>query len=318
MAIWDDAIELWAHNNGHVHTLPYVVIKGVRWWRASHLCYVLDYNEPAYYRLMEQLLAEDHGMDLVCDVSIPALCAALGPDSFTWKSLTDKGLSLFLDRLDAVFGTDGVGDRIRKILEDNGIQLGSVYVSAISQELVDSGDRREFATGAVRDMAQGKGRCDLIPAGALQRMFQNRHKEFQDSWCAKTKESAQLAYAYLLQYLDGDRDVDHLALSADLLMYIMEFEDGGNAGEYKVYPRATLRLARHYEAGAKKYGAHNWTKGLPVSVFIDSGIRHLLKYLAEQKDEDHLVATAWNVLGAMWMEENKPELQDIPTRTRGE
>lgn len=27
----------------------------------------------------------------------------------------------------------------------------------------DSGQRREFATGAVRDIQEGKGRCDLLP-----------------------------------------------------------------------------------------------------------------------------------------------------------
>lgn len=27
----------------------------------------------------------------------------------------------------------------------------------------DSGDRTEFETGAVRDMREGKGRCDLMP-----------------------------------------------------------------------------------------------------------------------------------------------------------
>lgn len=29
--------------------------------------------------------------------------------------------------------------------------------------IADSGERREFETGAVRDMAEGKGRCDLMP-----------------------------------------------------------------------------------------------------------------------------------------------------------
>lgn len=33
-------------------------------------------------------------------------------------------------------------------------------------EILDSGSRREFSTGAVRDIASGKGRCDLIPLGA--------------------------------------------------------------------------------------------------------------------------------------------------------
>jgi hypothetical protein len=110
-------------------------------------------------------------------------------------------------------------------------------------EVKDSGQRRTFETGAVRDMAEGKGRCDLLPACAL------------------------------------------------------------------------IRLSKHYEAGAKKYADRNWEIGIPVSVMIDSGMRHLLKYLDGQTDEDHLAAAAWNILGAMWMEEKKPELQDLPSRS---
>lgn len=34
-------------------------------------------------------------------------------------------------------------------------------------EILDSGTRREFDTGAVRDMAEGKGRCDLMPLGVV-------------------------------------------------------------------------------------------------------------------------------------------------------
>ena len=110
------------------------------------------------------------------------------------------------------------------------------------KKLADSGDRREFETGAVRDMAEGKGRCDLLPACAL------------------------------------------------------------------------IRLSKHYEAGAVKYEPRNWEKGIPLSVMLDSGIRHLFKYMDGQSDEDHLAAAAWNILGAMWMEEKRPDLQDIPTR----
>ena len=42
--------------------------------------------------------------------------------------------------------------------------------------------------------------------------------------------------------------------------------------------RAILRLSRHYENGAKKYGRFNYQKGIPVSSFIDSACRHLAKY----------------------------------------
>lgn len=77
---------------------------------------------------------------------------------------------------------------------------------------------------------------------------------------------------------------------------------------------ALLRLSKHYEAGAKKYGRWNYTKGILVSSFMDSALRHIVKYMDGQDDEDHLAAAAFNILGAMEMEEKHPELIDVPAR----
>lgn len=77
---------------------------------------------------------------------------------------------------------------------------------------------------------------------------------------------------------------------------------------------AMLRVSRHYENGAKKYGRYNYLKGIPVSSFIDSALRHLAKYVAGWDDEDHLAAAAFNVLGAIQMEEEKPDMCDLPWR----
>ena len=44
-------------------------------------------------------------------------------------------------------------------------------------EIKDSGDRKEFSTGAVRDMHEGKGRCDLLPLNVISRLFYRNHKE---------------------------------------------------------------------------------------------------------------------------------------------
>ena len=106
----------------------------------------------------------------------------------------------------------------------------------------DSGSRRDFGTGAVRDMCEGKGDMVGIP------------------W------------------------------------------------------ESILRLSKHYEAGAKKYERWNFRYGIPVSSFIDSACRHLAKYQCGIDDEDHLAAAAFNVLGAMLMENTKPEMQDLPMR----
>lgn len=77
---------------------------------------------------------------------------------------------------------------------------------------------------------------------------------------------------------------------------------------------AILRLSQHYENGAKKYDRWNYRKGIPLSSFIDSACRHLAKYQCGCDDEDHLAAAAFNVLGAMLMENAMPEMIDLPLR----
>jgi Domain of unknown function (DUF5664) len=71
-----------------------------------------------------------------------------------------------------------------------------------------------------------------------------------------------------------------------------------------------IRVMNHYRKGGEKYGFDNWKHGMTTSVFYDSAQRHLLKWWAGEEDEDHLSAVVWNVMGAMWTQKNKPELDD--------
>ena len=94
-------------------------------------------------------------------------------------------------------------------------------------------------------------------------------------------------------------------------------------GRYDLLPtRAIRRLAEHYENGAKKYGDRNWEKGQPFSRMLDSAMRHLFKALEGQKDEDHLTACAWNVLGVIELQERieegtlSKELNDLPKQKK--
>lgn len=75
-----------------------------------------------------------------------------------------------------------------------------------------------------------------------------------------------------------------------------------------------LRLAKHYERGAERYGEYNWKQGIPCHSFVDSALRHLLKFMDGQTDEDHLIAAIWNLCGLAWTEEKLPEMMDIPER----
>lgn len=83
-------------------------------------------------------------------------------------------------------------------------------------------------------------------------------------------------------------------------------------------PDGLLALAKHFESGAKKYGPSNWKKGMPQHVLIDSGLRHLLKYMAGQTDEDHLNAACWNIICALDQRERAEKgtldkgLMDVP------
>lgn len=95
-------------------------------------------------------------------------------------------------------------------------------------------------------------------------------------------------------------------------------------GRFDLLPvDAMFRLAKHFENGAQRYEDRNWEKGIPLSRYLDSGLRHFFKVLAGHTDEDHEAAAAWNILCYMqtkiWIAEGKlPEdLDDLPKRENG-
>ena len=156
----------------------------------------------------------------------------------------------------------------------------------VTKMILDSGDRTEFETGAVRDMHEGKGRCDLLPLDVVgelsvnsDRVIFNRLYDFQLSG----------AETYLI-----------MLLSTFL----------ANHEEWSDYPTMLLEVAKHFEEGAKKYGENNWRKGIPVRCYIDSAIRHFLKFARGDKDEPHDRAFCWNIICAIWTCIHKPELND--------
>lgn len=150
-------------------------------------------------------------------------------------------------------------------------------------EIKDSGNRREFKTGAVRDIAEGKGRCDLLPLGVI----------------------SDICDDVILS------SINHFIFTGDkqyIYNVIVWFSDK-NFGNLET---AMLEVSKHYEQGCNKYGERNWEKGIPLHCYIDSGIRHYLKFRRGDDDEPHNRAFLWNLLGALWTMENKPDLIDLP------
>lgn len=87
-------------------------------------------------------------------------------------------------------------------------------------EIKDSGNRTEFPSGAVRDMAKGKGRMDLLPWLALIRVSKHYEKGTEKygehNWEEGIESTSFLssAFRHLAKYADGWHDEDHLAAAA--------------------------------------------------------------------------------------------------------
>lgn len=154
----------------------------------------------------------------------------------------------------------------------------------------DSGERREFQSGAVRDCAEGKGRCDLLPLDVVADLLDSVYS----STCANVLRD-------IGKYM-ADRDEKHLYRALKFFACIREWS----------YETMALEYAKHLEEGAKKYAERNWEKGIPAHCYIDSAVRHLLKYMRGDTDEPHDRAFVWNMFGLIWTMKHKPECDDLP------
>lgn len=154
----------------------------------------------------------------------------------------------------------------------------------------DSGERRSFESGAVRDIQQGKGRCDLLPLNEVSEMLM----------CAKDLELVPSDCDTLLELID-----DGMYIGAAVVFALHVYED--------IYT-AILEIAKHFEDGSTKYGERNWEKGIPCHSFLDSGIRHLLRFYKGDADERHDRAFMWNMLCLAWTIKHHPEMNDLVSK----
>lgn len=92
----------------------------------------------------------------------------------------------------------------------------------------DSGNRREFDTGAVRDMAEGKGRMDLLPWAAIMEVSKHcengakKYGEHNVDRGIPTHSLCDSAARHLAKYLDGQTDEPHLLAAAWNLLWAVE------------------------------------------------------------------------------------------------
>jgi hypothetical protein len=92
----------------------------------------------------------------------------------------------------------------------------------------DSGARRKFETGAVRDIQEGKGRMDLLPWAAIMEVSkhcENGAKKYGEHNIDKgipTHSLCDSAARHLAKYLDGWEDEPHLLAAAWNLLWAIQ------------------------------------------------------------------------------------------------
>lgn len=156
--------------------------------------------------------------------------------------------------------------------------------------ILDSGERREFASGAVRDVQEGKGRCDLLPLDIVANLIMGVNEPL-DPILLSINSFIYTGHSFELLSAIHTFSTQHLG--CDIYTSLLE-------------------VAKHYEEGALKYSPRNWEKGIDLHCYIDSGVRHYLKFRRGDKDEPHDRAFIWNMLGAVWTYKHKPECIDLP------
>ena len=150
----------------------------------------------------------------------------------------------------------------------------------------DSGDRTRFESGAVRDMREGKGRCDLMPLEVISR-------------CINYDTGDTILDMIRMFQIENDTRYLYEALE----VFSIFAYGGSNRTMF-------LEVAKHFEEGAKKYGPDNWRKGIPAYCYIDSAIRHYLKYQRRDQDEPHDRAFVWNLLCCIWEVDYSPRAEE--------
>lgn len=96
--------------------------------------------------------------------------------------------------------------------------------------ILDSGERREFSSGAVRDMSAGKGRMDLLPWGAIIEVSKHaengavKYGEHNVDKGIPTHSLCDSGMRHLAKYLDGWDDEPHLLAAAWNLLWAIQME----------------------------------------------------------------------------------------------
>lgn len=164
-------------------------------------------------------------------------------------------------------------------------------------EILDSGERRVFKSGAVRDCNDEKGRCDLLPIDVVADLVS------VDSKLKEDFDGMEILTAIRL-FLHFPHD------ESDEGFIFWALHKFAQQNGWDIYTML-LEVSVHFAQGCAKYGERNWEKGIPAHCYIDSALRHYFKWCRGDEDEPHNRAFCWNLLCLLWTIRHCPECNDL-------
>jgi len=179
-------------------------------------------------------------------------------------------------------------------------ELKEVHITNIK----DSGSRREFESGAVRDCNDSKGRCDLLPMDVVADLVQADAKLNEDYNGMDVLTAVRL-------FLQSPHD------SSDEGFIFWALHHFAKQNGWDIYTML-LEVSIHFADGCAKYGERNWEKGIPAHCYIDSALRHYFKWCRGDEDEPHNRAFCWNLLCLLWTLRHRPECNDLWEKDNGD
>lgn len=142
----------------------------------------------------------------------------------------------------------------------------------------DSGERKEFESGAVRDMSDGKGYPVLMPLMVI------------GGWLHEP------------MFCEFEQLEEYMTINdwGEAIRTIGKIQEKFRSKAYVNRTAFLIALSKHFENGMMKYSRDNWKKGIPYESYINSAIRHYVKWLDGFDDEDHAAAFLWNLSALEW------------------
>jgi hypothetical protein len=158
----------------------------------------------------------------------------------------------------------------------------------------DSGQRREFGTGAVRDIASGKGRFDLLPWETIRALaihYEKGCEKYGDrNWEKGISVHSFLdsAVRHVAQVIDGRNDENHLIAAlwnvACAYQTILWIQSGKLPADLYDLPRKVTLPMPYGNEPMFKWVENDWSK-IPTLKELEKSIANDIKNVKKNKEK---------------------------------